>query len=175
MSDSTAAFSATHIGQKLIKAIPMTRQEYNDFRGWALPENELSLGNDGGYMVEYEPNKTSIPNVEGFQGYISWSPKAVFDDAYKSLDAMSFGDAITMLKRGEKVARKGWNGKGMFLILVQADDYCYKQKLIDAVQPNSADSPAQLPFIAMKTSDNCFVPWLASQTDVLSEDWVIAS
>lgn len=68
----------TYIGTKIIKARPMTRGEYNEFRGWALPIDEN--GDDEGYLVEYEPSGT--PNVKGHDGYVSWSPKNVFETAY---------------------------------------------------------------------------------------------
>lgn len=72
----------------------------------------------------------------------------------KIIDA-DFGTAIQMLKRGRKVARKGWNGKGMSLELQVPD----------------AHSKMSLPYIFMTTVQGDRVPWLASQTDVLSEDW----
>lgn len=77
---------------------------------------------------------------------------------------MNFGQAIELLKTGNKVARRGWNGKGMWLSYVPAWDY----------NPSDHNSPAgieKLPWIGMKTADNKFVPWLASQTDILAEDW----
>jgi hypothetical protein len=84
---------------------------------------------------------------------------------------VSFGAAIEALKIGHKVARKGWNGKGMFLYYVPANSYpavtdIAKQTFPDGLVPYSA-------YIAMKTADNKVVPWLASQSDVLEEDWVI--
>ena len=69
---------------------------------------------------------------------------------------MNFGQAIETIKNGKKVARKGWNGKGMYLELQVPDKY----------------SKMSLPYIYMFTADNHLVPWLASQTDILSEDWV---
>lgn len=66
------------VGTKTVFAKPMTRQEYNDLRGWELPGDED--GSDDGYLVEYTDG--GKPNVEGFEGYISWSPKDVFDRAY---------------------------------------------------------------------------------------------
>lgn len=78
----------------------------------------------------------------------------------------SFGDAIKFLKRGLKVARKGWNGKGMYLEYV--DPYMNRQFQITETDP----AGTFIPWIGMKTADNTFVPWLASQTDMLSEDWV---
>ena len=68
-----------------------------------------------------------------------------------------FGVAVARLKEGARVARKGWNGKGMWLELQVPD----------------AHSKMSLPYIYMKTADDKLVPWLASQTDILSEDWEI--
>lgn len=69
----------------------------------------------------------------------------------------NFGEAISELKKGNKVTRKGWNGKNMWLELQVPD----------------AHSKMTLPYIYMKTADNNKVPWLASQTDMLSEDWEV--
>lgn len=69
---------------------------------------------------------------------------------------MDFGEAIKNLKSGKKVARQGWNGKGMWLELQTPDEF----------------SKMSLPYIYMKTACDNFVPWLASQTDILAEDWV---
>lgn len=81
---------------------------------------------------------------------------------------LDFGYAVECLKRGKKVSRAGWNGKGMWLQLVVADSWDMSSDAIDN------DSPVKkLSWIGMKTADDCFVPWLASQTDVLAEDWGI--
>tara|TARA_R110000868_G_scaffold8513_1_gene44030 strand:+ start:10034 stop:10279 length:246 start_codon:yes stop_codon:yes gene_type:complete len=80
---------------------------------------------------------------------------------------MKFGDAIEALKTGQKVARNGWNGKGMWLMLVTSwDGWKFREK---EMPPNYG----LLPWIGMKTVDDKFVPWLASQTDLLAEDWEI--
>lgn len=68
------------IGTKMILAKPMSRQEYNDYRGWKLPENEE--GSDAGYLVEYPDG---VSNHSGHRGYISWSPKSQFEMAYIDL------------------------------------------------------------------------------------------
>ena len=72
-----------YIGTKIILATPMTRQEYNNYRGWELPKNEE--GNDEGYLVEYPDG---ISNHPEHRGYISWSPKSQFDMAYVNLGQM---------------------------------------------------------------------------------------
>ena len=71
-----------YIGTKEINAILMNRQEYNDFRGWELPDDED--GTDEGYLVEYvDGGKANTPQ---YNGYVSWSPKDVFERAYKSIE-----------------------------------------------------------------------------------------
>lgn len=70
---------------------------------------------------------------------------------------MNFGQAIEAIKEGKKVAREGWNGKGMWLNLQTPDEH----------------SKMSLPYIYMFTADKHQVPWLASQTDMLAEDWTI--
>lgn len=93
-----------YIGTKLINAKPMTRGEYNDYRGWQVPDNENP--EDAGYLVEYQDSPTA--NTPDHDGYVSWSPKDVFDKAYRQSDGMPFGLAIEALKKGLRVARKGW-------------------------------------------------------------------
>src|SRR5580658_3680320 len=68
-----------YVGTKLVNARPMTRQEYNDLRGWTLPEDEN--GSDTGYLVEYADEQR--PNVPGYDGYIPWSPADVFERSYR--------------------------------------------------------------------------------------------
>lgn len=81
--------------------------------------------------------------------------------------SLSFGDVTQKMKSGHKVARGGWNGKGMFLFLVAGDAWNFECD-IDGV-----DGLSTLPFICMKTADNKLVPWLASQTDIIANDWVV--
>lgn len=78
---------------------------------------------------------------------------------------LSFGEALRRLKNGERVCRVGWNGKGMWLTLIDSGPDRY----IDA--GNRSIDAEFAPWIGMKTADGKFVPWLASQTDVLAEDW----
>ena len=167
----------TYIGTKLVRMLPMTHQEYNDFRGWTLPADEN--GADEGYLVEYLDG--GKPNTPQYAGYVSWSPKEQVDRAYRPVDGMSFGLAIEALKKGHAVARKGWNGKGMWLALSPG------VKALPAsafwAPPNRAyaegrpDGCAEvLPSITMKTaSGEIMMGWLASQTDMLSDDWEIVA
>jgi hypothetical protein len=90
---------------------------------------------------------------------------------------LNFGDAIKALKEGKKVARKGWNGKNMYLWLKPAvtikAEWCKDPMLKEIVDANGGEAEA-LGTICMKTADNKILTgWLASQTDMLSEDWAI--
>lgn len=67
-----------YVCHKHVKASPMTRQVYNDLRSWVLPADEN--GDDEGYLVEYLDGGAS--NHPKYAGYISWSPKAVFEAGY---------------------------------------------------------------------------------------------
>lgn len=80
----------------------------------------------------------------------------------------AFGDAILLLKSGHRVARTGWNGKGMFLVYVREWKGWFLTETGEGLE-----GLERLPFIAMKTADNKVVPWLASQTDMLATDWEI--
>jgi len=156
------------IGTKLINATPMTRQAYNDFRGWILPEDEN--GGDKGYLVEYVDG--GKPNTTQYEGYVSWSPDEVFNNVYRPVDKLSFSAAVEALKIGLKVARVGWNGKGMFIFLVPGSTFKVNRLPLLGIYPEGTEINYH-PHIDMKTADNKVVPWLASQTDVLAEDWTI--
>ena len=81
---------------------------------------------------------------------------------------MDFGWAIKKMKQGKKVAREGWNGKGMFLKYFNPLAHGFADSFdIDGI------SQPLLPFIMIKTADDMYVPWLAIQIDILAEDWEI--
>jgi hypothetical protein len=162
-----------YLGVKEIKAKPMTLQEYNDYRGWDIPQEEDPA--KAGYLVEYLDGGES--NHPDHKGYISWSPADVFDRAYRPVSGMTFGLAIEAMKRGHKVCRKGWNGKAIYIFIVDSAvglkrvgfdgemcDVSMQQHIaIDTtmLQTDNLDAPKSV------------VPWLASQTDMLAEDWMI--
>lgn len=85
---------------------------------------------------------------------------------------LNFGIALRLLKQCNAVSRAGWNGKGMYIFIIgeggAAAPGC---KPIWTYTNGLNDNFPLLPFIAMKTADDKVVPWLASQTDILAEDW----
>lgn len=77
---------------------------------------------------------------------------------------MNFGQAIEAMNNGEMVRRSGWNGKGMFLFLIPIGwEFTCDIEGIEGVETE--------PFICMKTAGNKLIPWLASQADILADDW----
>lgn len=78
----TACAMALFIATRTVQAKPMNRQEYNDLRGWQVPDNENPA--DEGYLVVN--SGVSERNVDGFDGYVSWLPKLAFDEQYKKYD-----------------------------------------------------------------------------------------
>lgn len=156
------------IGTKIILAVRMTRLAYNNYRGWTLPEDEN--GEDDGFLVEYvDGGKSNHPDHEG---YISWSPADVFERAYRPVSGLTFGQAVEALKAGQRVAREGWNGKGMFLFLVPGSQFQVNRAPLLGIYPEGTTVNYHA-HIDMKTAQDTVVPWIASQTDVLAEDWAI--
>ena len=139
-----------YIGTKIIEAEPC--------KAWK--DTKLHKAGEDGYKVRYP------------DGYESWSPKDVFEEAYRPTDCMSFGLAIEAMKKGKKVARRGWNGKGMFLYYVPEGRYPARTDAAKSIatEDGKVDYGA---YIAMKTAQGNVVPWLASQTDILADDWEV--
>lgn len=141
----------------------MTHDYYGTKRVTAWPEQRD--GQDG-YAVKYA------------DGYVSWSPKSTFESAYQRIDAMSFGHAIAALKAGHKVARAGWNGKGMWLVLVPGTPAAQLRDGTPYKTATGLEECEILPHIDMWTVNahgrRAMLPgWLASQTDMLADDWTI--
>lgn len=85
---------------------------------------------------------------------------------------MNFGDALEALKGGNKVAREGWNRKGMFLFLVWGSRFQVNRPPLLGIYPEGTVIDYQS-HVDMKTADGSVVPWLCSQTDMLAEDWFL--
>jgi hypothetical protein len=122
----------------------------------------------GGYYVVYE------------SGYASYSPKEAFEAGYRGNGALTYGMALDALKAGKRVARAGWNGKGMFLFLLPAadgiptkviHDPALRQVIETEVGGETFDAYGS---IRMFTADKKILTgWLANQTDMLCEDWTV--
>jgi hypothetical protein len=85
---------------------------------------------------------------------------------------MNFGQAIEALKEGKRVQRAGWNGKNMFLYLVKGSKFISNRPPLNEIFPDGTEITYHA-HIDMWTAQGYAVPWLASQADMLSEDWEI--
>src|SRR6185437_16256279 len=84
---------------------------------------------------------------------------------------MDFGSALNYLRAGKLVARRGWNGKEMFIYLVEGSQFTVNRQPLLGIFPEGTLVKYN-PHIDMRTADGSCVPWLASQTDILAHDWV---
>nr|WP_317324382.1 DUF2829 domain-containing protein [uncultured Flavonifractor sp.] len=150
-----------YIGTKIIEAEPAYR--CMDGHGHITITDDLPVAFpnfpsvEDGYRVQYA------------DGYVSWSPKEAFEEAYRPTDAMNFGLAIEAAKRGAKIARRGWNGKGQYVELASAISY---------VTPGGETVNAEHEAIGNRAfafvgSSGVQMGWLASQADMLADDWHI--
>lgn len=138
----------TYIGTKVIKAEPC--------KVWK-EMGKHAIGEDG-YRVVYP------------DGYISWSPKDVFEKTYHELTHdMTFGQALDALKTGQKVSRHNWNGKGQYIELAVRISYIDHNGNEINVGHNTMGNKA----IAFVGNQGVQLGWLASQADMLSDDWYI--
>ena len=157
----------SYISTKVVFARPMTRECAEKYLGRAIsfdrhiPDNE-----DDGYLVLYE------------DGYQSWCPLDAFEKASRKTDGMPYGLAVEAAKKGLKIARKGWNGKDMW---VSVSPGCESLPASGFWNPAAASFAASNggfasvpPCFIMKTADGKIqMGWLASQADMLTDDWCI--
>lgn len=83
-----------------------------------------------------------------------------------------FGGALAALRVGDRVARLGWNGKGMFLFLVPGSHFKVNRAPLLGIYPEGTGIDYR-PHIDMRTAQGDVVPWVASQSDLLADDWYI--
>lgn len=145
-----------YIGTKIIQAEPAYRVDGEVF----VKANIVPCGvhTEDGYKVVYP------------DGYESWSPKDVFEAAYRETSGMNFGLAIEAAKMGKKIARAGWNGKNQYVELGHDFSYIAPGGIpVRPVQHLDIGSQA-LVFVGTRGRQ---VGWLASQADMLADDWMI--
>ena len=149
-----------YIGVKLIEAKPMTSTEASMYLDRQIPN---SVKGREGYLVVYE------------DGYRSWSPKLTFERDYRPIDGLTFGLAIEAVKKGYRIARKGWNERGMFVVYQKAYPQgipCNKQTAV-AWGLNEGDLFRCEPYLQIKMTNGSHSMWTPSINDCLAEDWYI--
>lgn len=101
--------------------------------------------------------------------YPQYMSAADFEAMCRSTDDMTFGDALEALKHGERVARKGWNGKNQYVELACCVSYVNRDQLAVNVNHKNIGNKA----LAFCGTSGVQLGWLASQADMLAEDWYI--
>ena len=151
-----------YIGSKIVKAwpcyrIPVIGGRYEYCKLDEVVPTCITGQPEDGYRVQYE------------DGYLSWSPKAVFEKAYRETAGLSFGLAIEAAKMGKKIARAGWNGKNQYVELA----YCisYKNNAAEIVNVNHCNIGNKA--FAFVGTSGVQMGWLACQADMLADDWQI--
>ena len=146
----------TSIGTKIVEAVPAIRKG-----GKVYDANELIPRSmepvEEGYKVRYQ------------DGYESWSPKAVFEEAYRETDGLNFGLAIEAAKKGKKIARHGWNGKNQYVELAERISYENTAHEVINAKHEAIGNKA----LAFVGTSGVQLGWLASQADMLADDWEI--
>ena len=123
---------------------------------------------------------TASPNdwiIRGVQGELYPCKPDIFAatyDVYSELEAMSFGQAVEAMKSGKRVARKGWNGSGMFAYYVPVAKYPAQRNTKNTMVGMFPDDLVPYRhYIALKTAQNDIATWSPSTSDALAEDWRI--
>jgi hypothetical protein len=118
-----------------------------------------------------------VPAAEKMDFYVHYNMDLIIHEVQPTEDdvepKMSFGGAVEHLKRGGRVAREGWNGKGMYLFLVPGSRFKVNREPLLSILGEGTEVDYHA-YIDMKTAQGYVVPWLASQVDILSNDWVAA-
>jgi hypothetical protein len=143
-------------------AEPAASHWIEDSHGWRFtfygPEPEgkarVVLTDDQGRARYASPEAPSYEIAREMAEAFAAGARESLDD-----EGVSFGDALELLHEQARVARRGWNGKGMWI----------------ALQSPTELSKMTLPYIYMHTAKGELVPWLASQTDLLATDWIVIS
>lgn len=150
-----------YIGTKLIEAEPAYRCTDGSGKVVITPHPEEAFPNypsiEDGYRVRYP------------DGYVSWSPKAVFEEAYRPTTGMSFGLAIEAAKKGHRISRAGWNGKGQYVEIAAGISYVGPDGEIVNAEHDAIGNRA----LAFVGTSGVQMGWLASQADMLADDWTI--
>ena len=151
-----------YIGSKIVKAwpcyrVPVIGGRYEYCKLDEVVPTCITGKIEDGYRIQYK------------DGYLSWSPKAVFEKAYRETTGLSFGLAIEAAKMGKKIARAGWNGKNQYVELA----YCisYKNNAAEVVNVNHCNIGNKA--FAFVGTSGVQMGWLASQADMLADDWQI--
>lgn len=160
-----------YIGTKIVQAAPAIR--------FLLKSGEnMIVEKDDKLAMDYAKAMVEDGEVTAWEetyavvykdGYSSWSPAMVFEEAYRETTGMPFGLAIEAAKMGKKIARSGWNGKSQYVELASCISYKNNAGEVVNVEHHNIGNKA----LAFVGTSGVQMGWLASQADMLADDWHI--
>lgn len=129
-------------------------------------ENVYVTKNAVGAIVQFGPNGgTSVTTL---------LPSEFAADDWETVRDMTFSQAIEKAKFGKLIARRGWNGKGMAVAYRRGyDDIPCNRPHAEAWGIPVGESIKVRPYLQMRCADGSYQMWLASQSDILAEDWFV--
>lgn len=164
-----------YIGTKIVEAEPAYKLTFSKP---GSPEMVVTVAEgrvDGNIEAAAARGMTLSSKLEGYKvryadSYESWSPEDVFEAAYRRTDGLNFGLALEAAKLGHRIARRGWNGKGQYVEL--GVNFRYETPYSgEGHSAHHLDMGSQaLVFVGTRGRQ---VGWLASQSDMLADDWYI--
>lgn len=163
----------TYICTKIIHAVPAKMVNGCPWpEGLPLPEisDPKQIDEHCGCTIEARIEDGYMFTTSKDDKYPQFMTADEFEKICRSTEDMTFGDALEALKQGQRVARKGWNGKDMYIFLAYEADFVTDADIsaFDQLEVEVGD------MLVMKTAQNTFQPgWLASQSDILADDWYI--
>lgn len=164
----------TYICSKLIHAVPAKMVNGIPWpEGLPMPEiSEQKIDEHCGCNIETRIEEGYMFTTSKDDKYPQFMTAEEFEKSCRSAENMTFGDALVALKQGQRVARKGWNGKNMYVFL--ADDVEFSTDADISEFYGSADGVYVATMLVIRTARGNLQPgWLASQADMLAEDWYI--
>ena len=162
----------TYICSKVIHAVPTKMVNGCPWpEGLPLPEISEPRQNDEhcGCNIEARIEDGYMFTTSKDDKYPQFMTAEEFEKICRSAEDMTFGDALVALKNGERVARKGWNGKNQYVELACCISYVNSEQLIVNVDHKNIGNKA----LAFVGTSGVQMGWLASQADMLAEDWYI--
>lgn len=160
-----------YIGTKMIQAAPAIRFLLKSGENMIVEKDDKLAMDYAKAMIE---DGEVIAWEEAYSvvykdGYSSWSPAQVFEEAYRQTDGMNFGLAIEAAKQGKKIARSGWNGKSQYVELATGISYTNNAGEVVNAEHATIGNKA----LAFVGTSGVQMGWLASQADMLADDWYI--
>ena len=150
-----------------------------DLTGISVSNTDKQLPSlDGGFIARnplnhedqwYVAEKYASENLELIESYDNKNGEKA---ELRKATSLTFGQAIEVLKLGKKVAREGWNGKGLFLFLVKGSTFKVNREPLISIYPEGTEIN-YCPHIDMKAADGSIFAWNPNNLDILAEDWVI--